>query len=67
MTNLPVEVFVIAIVTIGFALDLWLVINGGVKNTISWWVITMAQRFPIIPFALGFLCGHFFWQLGCVK
>ena len=22
-----------------------------------------ARRWPVIPFALGFLCGHVFWQI----
>lgn len=56
--------------TLGFALvilgliivyDVWTLIDRGYNTTISWSIYALSVRFPIIPFALGVVCGHLFW------
>jgi len=31
-------------------------------NTISEIIWRLTRTYPLVPFALGLLCGHFFWQ-----
>lgn len=38
--------------------------NRGI--TISEFVWRLSVRYPLIPFAFGGLCGHFFWQSALV-
>lgn len=38
--------------------DVYAAIKGGVSNTISWQFYDLAKKYPILPFALGYLCGH---------
>jgi hypothetical protein len=45
--------------------DIYAVCKGGFDNTISWKIYSLAQQYPIIPFAFGVLMGHFFWSQVC--
>lgn len=45
--------------------DIIAVVRGGFENTISWLIFSSAKLYPIIPFAAGVLCGHFFWSQVC--
>lgn len=36
-------------------------LNGKSGDTISEIFWSLSQN-PLVPFAFGFLCGHFFWQ-----
>lgn len=45
--------------------DLFAVIRGGFPNTISWVIYSNAKIYPVIPFLLGMLAGHFFWSQVC--
>jgi hypothetical protein len=48
--------------TLGFLLwDLLAYLRGGVSATESTFIITMAKKYPSIPFALGILMGHLFF------
>jgi hypothetical protein len=40
--------------------DLLVLLRAGRQATISARVFWWAQRYPAIPFALGFLAGHWF-------
>jgi len=44
------------------AADVYLVIRGGLPATISWFLWTNSVKYPIIPFVLGVLAGHLFWD-----
>lgn len=44
--------------------DGYAVVKGGVQNTISYQLVQLSKKIPFIPFALGFLMGHFFGQMG---
>lgn len=34
------------------------------RATFSFTIYTISKEHPIIPFAIGVLCGHVFWPLG---
>jgi uncharacterized membrane protein YuzA (DUF378 family) len=41
--------------------DIVAVVFGGGSATISDVVLDTAKVYPILPFALGVVCGHLFW------
>jgi hypothetical protein len=41
--------------------DVYQLAFKGYDSTISWVLYTSSQQWPIIPFALGVLCGHLFF------
>lgn len=51
---------------IAFALmgvvDLVFFMWGGSEETLSYQFWVFARQWPVIPFGLGFLCGHLVWQ-----
>jgi hypothetical protein len=58
-------VAVIAAVTVLLiAWDFFVGLKYGSEATESWIVWTLAQRYPTLPFAAGYLCGHLFANLG---
>lgn len=42
------------------AYDVWAAFTPG--GTVSEVMLALAHRHPVIPFAFGMLCGHFFWS-----
>ena len=55
-------IFIVTSLVVIVAYDVWAVIAGGIESTISEVVWSWSIRRPIIPFAAGIVCGHFFWQ-----
>jgi hypothetical protein len=52
---------VVAVIAIGALLwDIWLYADKHPGNSITQVVIARSKQYPIIPFALGFLFGHFY-------
>lgn len=43
--------------------DFYIIFKKGKLESISAWLIRLAYRYPSIPFLLGFVCGHLFWQM----
>jgi len=43
--------------------DIYALTAGGAEATISVVIRQAALKNPAIPFAAGFLCGHFFWRI----
>ena len=41
--------------------DIFAVVHSGVTATISDVITVTAHKDPILAFALGLLCGHWFW------
>jgi uncharacterized membrane protein YdjX (TVP38/TMEM64 family) len=41
----------------------WVLVNAEQGDTISSVIATAAERWPVIPFLAGLLCGHFFWPM----
>jgi hypothetical protein len=55
---------VILAVALGLAFyDIWVGVEGGTDSTISWVIWCGSRRWPTIPFAAGYLCGHLFAQM----
>jgi len=46
-----------------FAYEAWALLNTTSGDTISE-VFWRLSRNPLVPFLMGFLMGHFFWQKG---
>lgn len=64
MTHLTLTQIVMALaVVLLLAYDIYAVIIKGMTNTISWQVAHLAKAYPLIPFLLGMLAGHFFWNI----
>lgn len=42
--------------------DIWAALNKETGDTITE-VVRFGSQHPIIPFALGVLCGHLFWNI----
>jgi hypothetical protein len=43
--------------------DVFAIIKGGTEASISSIIITWSYEMPLLPFAFGVLCGHFFWRM----
>lgn len=52
----------IAIVLLLIAYDVLAIVYGGVEATISHITLNYSKEYPIIPFAVGVVCGHLFWS-----
>jgi hypothetical protein len=44
--------------------DVFALVRGGYKATISYVLLKAARNYPLIPFAFGVLIGHLFWFQG---
>lgn len=53
--------FIVAVAVVAIAYDVWVCITHGSAATISWTTWKTSQQYPVIPFAIGVLCGHLFW------
>jgi hypothetical protein len=53
---------IVGVVAIVGAIDIVLAIYGGMNATISFNITQWSHQYPAIPFAFGFLMGHFFAQ-----
>lgn len=49
----------VAVLLIGW--DIYVAITPAPGDTISEITLAFAQRHPVIPFAIGVLCGHLLW------
>lgn len=52
---------ILVTVVVALIYDLYAYRKSGGSAIISNWVRVMSRDWPIIPFLLGVLCGHFFW------
>jgi hypothetical protein len=58
--NITILVMCIAVVLL-LAYDVFVALHAGTNATISWMIWTLSHEYPIIPFSVGFLCGHLFF------
>jgi hypothetical protein len=40
--------------------DVWTGVKNGSDTTISWVMLSLSKKYPIIPFSFGVLMGHIF-------
>lgn len=63
MTTRKITVALIVLVTLALGLwDVFAEVHAGDPATISRVLLDGAHRFPVIPFAFGFLMGHLFFS-----
>jgi hypothetical protein len=55
-------IFIVIATVIIAVYDLIAFAKGGTGATISCWFWEASKERPIIPFSLGVVCGHLFWQ-----
>lgn len=60
--QVTIAVIVATIVSL-IAYDVYAVLRGGKEATISGVIAQFSHKFPIIAFAGGLLCGHFWWPV----
>jgi NAD kinase len=53
--------FMIIITAIIIVFDIYVAVVGGDGDTISAVLLTYSKEYPVISFAIGFICGHIFW------
>lgn len=53
--------WLIAVVTLLIGYDIFAVLRWGYHGTISYDVLTAAKAYPVLPFAMGVVCGHLLW------
>ena len=53
-------VFIILVVALW---DCYVLYQGQQQATFSVVIYESSKKWPVIPFVLGFLCGHIFWQV----
>jgi predicted transporter len=49
------------LVFVAIAFDVFIGFRRGQTNTISHQLLSIGQRYPILPLAIGVLLGHIFW------
>lgn len=60
--NWQAEGFIALIIGVIVLFDIYLVVKFGRKGTVSYKMMYWSYKFPIIPFAMGVVCAHFFWS-----
>jgi 1-aminocyclopropane-1-carboxylate deaminase/D-cysteine desulfhydrase-like pyridoxal-dependent ACC family enzyme len=55
-------VMMVAALIVLLAYDIFAAVTAGTNATISWMLWTLSHKWPIIPFSVGFLCGHLFFS-----
>ena len=58
--RLSATIAILAVVVLA-AIDVVLLLTGGVEATFSRVILAASHKYPIIPFAAGVLAGHIFW------
>lgn len=56
-------IFITLTVVAWIAFDLYIIAKKGKYFSISASIIRATYKYPMIPFLVGFLCGHLFWKM----
>ena len=56
-------IIVMAAIFLLIIYDIYAYSQGGQEATLSFLIYSQSFEHPLIPFATGVLCGHFFWNL----
>ena len=54
---------VLFIVALGVIYDFYAIAVGGTEASISHLMKMWGHKYPIVPFAMGVLMGHFYWPI----
>jgi hypothetical protein len=52
----------VAVAALLVAWDVWVYLEPTGGDTISEVTLGFARRHPVLPFAIGVVCGHLFWS-----
>ena len=53
--------FSLAVLAAIIGFDVWSLLARGYETTISWTLYQLSLKQPIVPFAIGGVCGHLWW------
>ena len=56
-------IFIAVVLVIIGAYDVYAFASGGTEATVSWTIFKWGHEYPAFTFFLGFVMGHFFWQM----
>lgn len=54
---------VIILVVIALLIDVYLIIDGGTQESLSYQIIEWSYNYPAFTFLTGFTMGHLFWVI----
>lgn len=57
------ELFIVAIVLLIAAFDIFIIIKKGKKESISSYIINGSKKYPLLVLILGIVLGHLFWSM----
>lgn len=57
----PTKIVLIVITSVAIVANIILIATGN--NSMSQVIKDTAGKFPVVPFAVGVLCGHWFWNV----
>lgn len=57
-----VQLFMVIVVIAIVIIDVWAAIKGGHHDTISGRLWDWSKATPMLPFGIGVVIGHLFWQ-----
>jgi hypothetical protein len=60
-------IFIIFLIALIVVADVYLIVDGGVSESISFQIIEWSYNFPVFTFLVGFTMGHLFWKISDVK
>lgn len=54
--------FILLIVASIIIFDFYIILNEGATSSISAYLIRLSREYSSIPFLVGFVAGHIFWN-----
>lgn len=55
-------IFIFSFILAAIIFDIVIIAKKGRDSSISAYIVRGAQKYPLIPFLAGALCGHLFWS-----
>lgn len=59
------QICIIAMALLIVSYDVFAVLKWGGEKSVSWQMWLWAKAYPIVPFLLGVIIGHWFWVQDC--
>lgn len=59
------QIFIIGAILLIIAYDVFATLKWGGEQSVSWQMWLWSKTYPIIPFLLGVIMGHWFWVQDC--
>lgn len=65
--KLVTQIFITTVIVVILGYDVWVYMSAGQQATVSKTIIEWGYDYPAFTFMMGFVMGHFFWQLAPKK